>query len=332
MQRQPRLFAIGNAPIDLIAEVDEAVLAEFDLQRGACVLITHDVADALERRLEITATEPGGGAANMSCFLAALGESVAFAGKVANDKAGRIFSESLAQRGVMLTTAALDASDAANATARIFVLVTPDRDRSFAAHYGATDTLSPDDLDKAVIAQAEITYMDCFTLATPRGGEVLRRAAQIARENGRMVAVNTNDLNFVRNYRDDINDLLGRADIFFSNLQEALVLTGQANVQDAVNVLRKAMKYGAVTLGAEGALVFAPEGAAQHVAPPALSSPVVNTNGAGDAFAAGFCYGILNGLDAAACGRLGCMAAAEILVIASPRPQGDMKHLLKAIS
>jgi sugar/nucleoside kinase (ribokinase family) len=316
-ERPYHIYAIGNAPIDYVSHVKESYLQDNNFIKGACTTIEElSLVDKIKKELTFTTIEPGGGAANMACCIRELGAFSAFTGKFADDEAGMMFAKSMNDAGVALKA---QPGDSKLGTAQIFVLNTDDDERTFAAYYGQSATLCPEDLDETSIKNAAMTYLDCFCLACEKGFETLETAAKTARKYNKRVVLNTNDPNIVSSYKAQIIHLLEPGDVIISNISEAQILTEKSAPMEIYQNLLDYGVEGAITMGKEGSLVFRDQNFL-FISTAREQGPLVNTNGAGDAYAAGYCYGLLNNEDIKTCGHMGSYCAAKIITLDSPRP------------
>lgn len=311
---------IGNACIDIVARVDDAFLDRWHLTKSICTYLPLERADAMEAALPAPDYIPGGCAANTAAVISALGGKAAFIGRIAADRIGEMFLRDMAARNIHYTGKP-DTNPGAGST-RIFALITPDTERSFAGYYGVQEDLSEEDVDGAIVSQSAFMYLDGYALNSRRGIEAFLKAAEISRKAGNIVAFSPSDLSILQKYPQAVESLCRVSDMALCNQQEAQFMTGTDNLPDAMNALRLMFKSGAVTAGADGAYVFDNAGIRQVPAatPP---GPVFDTNGAGDAFAGGLIFGLARGYDIRKAARLGNRCAAGIITHTGARPVHD---------
>jgi sugar/nucleoside kinase (ribokinase family) len=269
----------------------------------------------------------GGSGANTAVGVAALGGRAAFVGKVRDDELGRLFAHDLRAVGVDFDVAA--AADGA-ATARSFILVTPDGERTMNTYLGACQALGPGDVDPAAVQAAKIVYLEGYLWDPPAAKEAFRKAVGLAHEAGNAVALTLSDAFCVDRYRDEFLGLMrdGSLDILFANIHELKSLYQTADETAALTALREeADILGVVTRSAEGALVVT-RGETRAI-PAFPVNRVVDTTGAGDLFAAGFLAGLTGSLGHADCARLGGIAAAEVIQHIGARPQANLRDLAR---
>lgn len=318
------VLAIGNAIVDVIAHASEEFLAQEGMAKGGMTLIDEGSAERLYEAMGPGVEVSGGSGGNTIAGVAAFGGSGAFIGKVRNDVLGDIYRHDLGSIGVHFET---PATTDGPATARCLVLVTPDAERTMNTFLGACTGLDEGDIDAALVASAQITYLEGYLFDQPPAKAAFRKAASLARDAGRKVALTMSDSFCVHRHRDEFLELIeNHVDILFANEDEIRALYGIEDVVGAATIAAKHVELVTVTRGAAGALLIQGD---EVVAVPATKvAAVVDTTGAGDLYAAGVLYGLSRGLPLAECGRLGCAAAGEVIGHFGARPQADLKALL----
>jgi sugar/nucleoside kinase (ribokinase family) len=214
-------------------------------------------------------------------------------------------------------------------TGRCLINVTPDGQRTMSTYLGAANTLSPEDVTPEIVQAAEIVYLEGYLFDPPAARQAFAKAASIARAAGRRIALTLSDGFVVERHREDLLAFIASdVDIVFANEAEVTALFQTADYDTAVAALAHRVDLAAVTKGEHGSvLVSRTDRAAVPAAPIAK---VVDTTGAGDQYAAGVLYGLARGLDLAICGRLGSLAAAEVIGHFGPRPQTPLKALAQS--
>ena len=266
----------------------------------------------------------GGSAGNTSTGVASLGGRAAFIGKVADDALGKFYRHDMGAAGVRFATSPLIGGAP---TARSFILITPDGERTMNTYLGACQALSPADIDEAVVAAAAITYLEGYLWDPPAAKEAFRAAAAMAHRAGRKVAITLSDAFCVDRFRTEFLDLIRTRtiDIVFANASELRSLYQTANLETAVAAFRRDGALAAVTIGSEGAMVVTPERVTTVPATPVAE--VIDLTGAGDLFAAGFLYGVARRMELADAARLGTLAAGEVIGHIGPRPARPLRAL-----
>ena len=321
------VVGIGNAMVDVLVQAEDGFLDDHDLVKGAMTLIDGDRAAALYDELADGVEISGGSAANSMAGIAAMGGRSAFIGKLRDDPLGAVFAHDIRAAGVRFETP-LGRHTAP--TARCFVIVTPDAQRTMCTYLGACVELGPEDVDEDLIAAADVTYLEGYLWDPPGGKAAFRKAHDIAHAHGRRVALTLSDPFCVERYREEFLELVaGPIDILFANEAEIMALYETASFDEAVARVRGACAIAALTRSEQGSVIVA--GDEVHVSEAAPVERVVDTTGAGDLYAAGFLHGLTQGWDLADCARLGGMAAAEIIGHLGARSEADMAALAATV-
>jgi fructokinase len=319
------LLGIGNAIVDVVAQADDGFLAVHGMTKGGMALIDTAQADALYAAMPAGAESSGGSVANTCAVAAALGSRVAYLGKVADDQLGAIFRHDMTATGVTFPTAPLTGGAP---TARCLILVTPDGQRTMNTYLGACVAFGEADVDTALIADAAVTYLEGYLFDPPAAQAAFRRAAAAAHAAGRQVALSLSDAFCVGRHRAAFRELVaGHVDILFANEAEIASLYETDDFDAAAEAVRKEVHLAALTRSAAGSTIVS---GAETVHVPAAPAQVIDTTGAGDAYAAGFLHGLTAGLSLAECGRIGGIAAAEVIGHYGARPHADLKALVAA--
>jgi sugar/nucleoside kinase (ribokinase family) len=309
------LIGIGNAIVDVLARVDERFLDKQAMRKGSMTLIDADGAAALYAAMPPGQEASGGSVANSCAVAAGLGARVAFLGKVADDALGRVFGDDMRTMGVHFPTA----PDAGSGpTARCLVLVTPDGQRTMHTHLGIAGDFTAADLDEAAIADSAILYLEGYLFDPPAAQAAFRRAAQIARAAGRRVALSLSDAFCVDRHRSGFLHLIGETvDILFANEAEICSLFEQNEFDDAARLAADTVPLAVLTRSEAGSVILQGPAITRI---DAVLTPVVDTTGAGDAYAAGFLAAHAQGKPLAECGALASQAAALAIGRIGARP------------
>ena len=320
------VLTLGNAIVDVLSQTDEAFLVAQNVHKGAMQLIDEERADELYQAMGPAIVVSGGSGANTAAGAASLGVRAGFIGKVKDDELGQLFAHDLSAIDVHYDVA--PANDGP-ATARSFILVTPDGERTMNTYLGACQNLTPDDVNPDTVRASSIVYLEGYLWDPPAAKEAFRKAVKVAHSAGNQVALTLSDAFCVDRYRDEFLGLIrdGSLDILFANIHELQSLYGTSDPESALAALRSENVLGVITRSADGALVVTREETRAVAAFPV--SKVVDTTGAGDLFAAGFLAGLTENLDLAACARLGGLAAAEIISHLGARPQANLRDLAR---
>lgn len=317
------VLCIGNAIVDIIAQCDEAFLADNGIVKGAMNLIDAERAELLYARMGPAIEASGGSAGNTAAGIASFGGRAAFFGKVCEDHLGEIYAHDIRALGVAFDTEPLKGEPP---TARSMIFVTPDGERSMNTYLGACVELGPEDVEADKASGARVTYFEGYLWDPPRAKEAIRRTARLSHAAGREVAMTLSDSFCVDRYRDEFLDLMrsGTVDIVFANSHEIRALYQTSSFDEAVAAIRKDCRLAAVTRSEKGSVIVRGD---ETVPIEALAiDALVDTIGAGDLYAAGFLHGYTQGLDLRTCGDLGSLAAGLVIQQVGPRPRHNLRH------
>ena len=316
------VLGIGNAIVDVIARAEDDFLVAQGMHKGTMALIDEARASAIYEAMGPAVESSGGSAANTIVGVASFGARAAFVGKVKDDELGRTFAHDIRAARVAFDTA--PASDGPS-TARCYIMVTPDGERTMNTYLGAAQDLHPNDIDEAQIAAAAVIYLEGYLWDPPHAKEAFVKAAAIAHKAGRQVALTLSDAFCVDRYRAEFLDLIrkGTVDIVFSNEHELHSLYETGDFDSAVKALRADAKLAVVTRSAKGCAVVSKDGVI--AVPAAPVDQIADVTGAGDLFASGFLVGLARGKDHTTAARLGGLAAAEVIQHIGARPAVSLK-------
>jgi sugar/nucleoside kinase (ribokinase family) len=318
------LVGIGNALVDVVAQTDEAFVAASGYAKGSMTLVDAAAADALYRRMPAGIEASGGSCANTMAGFASLGGRGAYIGKVSGDQFGEVFRHDMRAIGCDFDTAA---SDIGPPTGHCLILVTPDGQRTMCTHLGVASTLSPGDLDQAVLQNTKVVYMEGYLFDQPPAQLAFAAAAKIAHAAGGEVSVTLSDGFCVDRHRDAFRRLVEEhIDILFANEVEIRSLYQVDTFDEALDRVRGHCRIACLTRSEKGAVVLR-DGAVEAVSAEPVRA-VVDTTGAGDQFAAGFLYGYTQGMDMRRSARIGALAAAEVIQHYGARPAADLRALV----
>jgi sugar/nucleoside kinase (ribokinase family) len=320
------VLAIGNAIFDVLVQTDDAFLATHQMSKGGMALIDEARAKAIYDAMGPATEMSGGSAANTIAGLASLGASVAYVGKVKDDQIGKLYTHDIRSAGVTYET---KPAAAGPATGCSYILVTPDGERTMNTYLGAAQDLTPEDIDPAAIAASQYVYLEGYLWDPTSAKEAFIKASKIAHDAGRKVALTLSDAFCVGRYRSEFLDLMrnGTVDIIFANEAELGSLYETEDFDAALGELRKDTRLGIVTRSEKGCVVASSD---DIVAVPAHKiEKLVDTTGAGDLFAAGFLFGLVRNAGYENAGKLGALAAAEVIQHIGARPQVSLKELAK---
>jgi adenosine kinase len=320
------VLGIGNAIVDVIARADDKFLADQGMQKGGMALIDEDRAQAIYAAMGPATEVSGGSAANTIVGAASLGARAAFIGKVSNDGLGKVFAHDIRAAGVTFET---KPAHSGPSTARCYIMVTPDGERTMNTFLGAAQNLMPDDIHEDTIGSAAITYLEGYLWDPPHAKDAFRKAAEFAHKASRKVALTLSDAFCVGRYRTEFLELIrtGTVDIVFANERELLSLYESTDFTAAAAQLGKDAKLAVVTRSEKGCVVI--EGQKADAVPAHPIGELIDATGAGDLFAAGFLVGHAHGQDNKTAARLGALAAAEVIQHIGARPQKPLRAVAK---
>jgi sugar/nucleoside kinase (ribokinase family) len=318
------VLAIGNAIFDILVQTDERFLTTHGMTKGGMALIDEARAASIYRDMGPATEMSGGSAANTIAGIASLGARAAYVGKVKDDQIGRLYTHDIRAAGVAFQT--MPASDGP-ATGCSYILVTPDGERTMNTYLGAAQELTPADIDAAQVAASSVIYLEGYLWDPKSAKDAFVKASTIAHDAGRQVALTLSDSFCVDRYRGEFLDLMrnGTVDLVFANEAELRSLYETSDFDAALKQLRVDTTLGVVTRSEKGCVVASKDGVTAVPAFPI--EKMVDTTGAGDLFAAGFLFGLVRGVSHENAGRLGALAAAEVIQHIGARPQTSLKQL-----
>lgn len=317
------VVGIGNAMVDVLSHAEDGFLAREGLVKGTMHLVdeprAREIYDAMGPGVEMS----GGSAANTVVGVASFGGRAHYVGKVRDDQLGEVFGHDLRATGVGYDTPrAIEGPP----TGRCLILVTPDAQRTMSTFLGASVRLGPGDIDRGLITRGKILYLEGYLFDPPEAQEAFRTAAAIAHAAGRKVSLTLSDPFCVGRHRAAFLDLVERhVDILFANEAEICALYEVSDFDTALARVRGHCQVAALTRSAKGSVIVAD--GRLHTVSAHLVDAVVDTTGAGDLYAAGVLYGLSQGLDLPTCGRLGSLAAAEVITHVGARPMVPLAQL-----
>ena len=315
---------IGNAMLDIISQDSNEVYRQLGLVKAAMSLIQADQLETFFNAMGPTIQMSGGSVANSIAGVAALGGTCGYIGKVADDDFGKRFTHDLTSMGVEVDLA-IAASDE-GATGRCHVFITDDAQRTMATYLGASNQLRVSDINEALIARSEITYVEGYLFDLPPAKEAIRKVVNFAHDYDSMVALSLSDMFCVDRHRLDFLELVTNdVDVLLCNETEICSLFQVSTLEQAFTNLDELGILAVVTRGPLGADVLTVTGV---VSVPAHEvEHVVDQNGAGDMFASGFLYGLALGADPVESAELGSLCAGEIISHLGARPENDLEEL-----
>jgi len=307
-----KILGMGNALVDIMTELpDDSFLEEFNLRKGSMQLVDKEFSSfALGRIKHLKRSEISGrSAANTICGLATMGIETAFIGKVGRDRLGEVFEKDLIHNGIQPLL-----QYSSNETGHALALVSPDSERTFATYLGAAVELEPGDLDSEMFEGYTHFYIEGYLV---QHHELIRRAVELAVENNLDVILDLASFNVVEDNLDFLRFLVKEyAHVVFANADEARVFSNREKPEDALSIIAQDSWIAVVKTGKDGSLI---QNGKQIFRVPANKVNCIDTTGAGDLYAAGFLYGMFNGLQLPLCGEIGSILAGKVIEVIGAR-------------
>ncbi len=314
------VLTIGNAIVDVIAKVDEAFVIRERLVKGSMNLIDEERAEQLYSVMGSATETSGGSAGNTAAGIGSFGGKAAYIGKVRADQLGGIYRHDMRAIGVTFDT---PAATEGPATARSFILVTPDGERTMNTYLGACVDLNERDIDAEIVSAADVTYMEGYLYDKPAAKAAFREAAKISQGAGKLTSITLSDSFCVERHREDFLSLIKSSiNIVFANESEIKSLYKTQNFSGAIDAIRKDCAIAVVTRSEKGSVIVKGQDTIEVPAHPVKQ--VIDVTGAGDLYASGFLFGYTAGKPLAHCARLGSLAAAEVISHIGPRPEVNL--------
>jgi sugar/nucleoside kinase (ribokinase family) len=303
------VLGLGNAIVDVFAHTAEADLDRLGLAKGAMTLIDVETVERLYAQMGPAVESSGGSCANTMAAIASLGGRAAYIGRVRDDQLGAVFGHDMRAAGVTFRSAP---AREGLPTARCLVFVTPDAQRSMATYLGACVELAPADVDAELVRAAAITFLEGYLWDRREAKAACLEAAAQAHAAGGKIALTLSDSFCVDRWRAEFRALIDdHVDILVANEAEITSLFENDSFEDAIGLTRERGLTAALTRGPLGCVVLDADEVVEVPQDPV--ERVVDTTGAGDAFSAGFLYGLSRGFELEQCGRLGNRAAARVI-------------------
>jgi sugar/nucleoside kinase (ribokinase family) len=317
------VVGIGNALVDVLSHQDDAFIQQIGVAKGAMTLIDRERSAELYGLVGERITISGGSAANTVIGVGSLGGVSGYVGRVAADDLGDVFAADMAELGIEYTTPRAPHDDP---TGRCIVFITPDGERTMNTFLGASNGLTPTDVDMDLVQRGRIVFLEGYLWDPPEAKTAMREAAAGVPD-GNQVALTLSDPFCVERHRQSFIDLIDdHVDVLFANHHELLSLFETDDLDRAVEMIRGRVGLAAVTRSEAGSLLVTADDTIR-IAPEPVAA-VVDATGAGDLYASGVLFGLARGLDLETCGRLGSVAAAEVISHVGPRPEVPLAELV----
>lgn len=321
-----QLVGIGNAVVDVISQSDDSFLDHMGIQKGIMQLVERGRAEVLYAAMKQRVQTPGGSVANTVAGGGALGLTTAFIGRVHDDALGHFYADSMNEGGTDFVNPPIEGGELP--TSRSMIFVSPDGERSMNTYLGISSELGPDDVSADVAGQAEIIFLEGYLFDKDKGKEAFLQAARTCRANGGRTGIAISDPFCVDRHREDFLRLIGNElDYVIGNEAEIKSLFETEDLEDALARTAAMCPLVVCTRSGDGVTILSD---GNRIDIPVEKIKPVDATGAGDQFAAGFLYGMATGRDLETCGRMGCIAAREVISHVGPRPEEDIETLFRA--
>ena len=319
------LTGVGNAIVDIIANVDEEFLKNYSLTKGSMNLIGLDKSKELLDKCKIIKQVSGGSAANTVVSLANLGNEVEFIGRVKDDRFGNFFTDDIKNSGANFNSTPAE-SDASSAHS--IILITPDAQRTMCTYLGASVEFEQQNINFKSIQTSKYLYLEGYLWDAEKAKLAFLEAAKIAKESNTQIILSLSDSFCVERHRDSFLELIKNfVDVLFCNESELKSLFKKIDLQNCIEDIKSICKLSVVTLGEKGSLVI--NNKCIEEIKPYIFGEIIDTTGAGDIYAGGFINGLINGFSLKDCGKFGSICSGHIITKIGSRPEVNLKKLIK---
>jgi sugar/nucleoside kinase (ribokinase family) len=317
MSKKYDVYGIGNAIVDIVTEVDLDFFTKNQIEKGVMTLVDekrqHQLMNAID--MKKSRMSSGGSAANTMIGVSQFGGSSFYSCLVAKDDLGKFFLEDLARNGVDTNLRVENCPD--GITGKCLVMTSPDAERTMNTFLGISSNLSSRQLDEEAIKNSSYLYLEGYLVTSPNGLEAMKEAKKIAERNNVRTTLTFSDPSMVKYFAKSMEEIVGASvDMLFCNEEEAMIYTGTDTLQDAREKLKQVAKHFAITLGANGALIYDGD---TFIKIEPYKVKALDTNGAGDMFSGAFLFGITHGHSFAEAGKLASLASSRIVSQFGPR-------------
>lgn len=317
MTKKYDVYGVGNAIVDIVTEVDIDFFTRNQIEKGVMTLVDEKRQDQLMKAIDMKRSRmaSGGSAANSMIGVSQFGGHSFYSCLVANDDLGKFFLEDLRRNGV--DTNLRYENCPSGITGKCLVMTTPDAERTMNTFLGISSNLSPQHLDEEAIRNSSYLYLEGYLVTSPNGLEAMKEAKKIAERNNVRTTLTFSDPSMVKYFSKQMEEIVGASvDMLFCNEEEAMIYTGTDTLQDAREKLKGVAKHFAITLGANGALIYDGD---TFISIEPYKVRALDTNGAGDMFSGAFLYGITHGHSYAEAGKLASLASSRVVAQFGPR-------------
>lgn len=320
-----QVVGIGNAIVDVLTRTEDTFLDHMGIQKGIMQLVERDRAEVLYGAMSERVEAPGGSVANTLAGIGNLGLRTAFIGRVHDDALGRFYAEEMEKDGTDFVNPPVAGGELP--TSRSMIFVSPDGERSMNTYLGISAELGPEDVSEDVASQSEIIFLEGYLFDKDKGKEAFLRAARSCRAAGGKAGIAISDPFCVERHRDDFLKLIAEEmDFVIGNEEEIRSLYQDESLEADLARVAEVCSLVVCTRSGDGVTIIK-DGVRTDIS--VTKVVPVDATGAGDQFAAGFLYGLATGTDMETAGRMGCVAAGEVISHMGPRPEANMQALMR---
>lgn len=305
----PKVLGAGSPILDLLLNVDDEFISKIGGGKGGMNLVSPEEMDSIIKLSGKSPSKaPGGSAANTIFGLSKLGINTSILGKIGDDDEGRFYVSRYVSAGGDPSRFKITSQ---KPTGRCLSLITPDAERTMKTDLGAAATLSPDEIVIDDFIGIDLVHVEGYMLFNR---ELMMKILQTARKAGCKISLDLAAYQVVEASMNILREILGSfVDIVFANQDEAIALTGEKDMNNALDMISDLCELAAIKLGANGSIIKFQN---EKVRVPAIKvEKAIDTTGAGDLWASGFLYGLLTGRSLYESGHFGSILGAEVVKI-----------------
>ncbi|MGI1680263.1 MAG: adenosine kinase [Cellvibrionaceae bacterium] len=323
--KQYHIYGIGAALVDTEIEVIDSDLAQYKIDKGVMTLVDenrqHELMDHLADHLIASKRASGGSACNTIIAASYFGSNSFYSCKVADDENGEFYLNDLKNAGVDYHH---NGKLEKGITGKCLVMITPDAERTMNTYLGISETLSINEIHEDAVKNSDYVYIEGYLVSSPTGKAAAIKLREIAEQANVKTSLSLSDPAMVQFFGDGLKEMIGnKVDLLFCNGDEAMGFTETSSIENAAEALKKISNSFAITLGAEGALLF---DGGKYINIKSHPVKAIDTNGAGDLFAGAFLYAITQGHNFEVAGNLASAASAKLVTQFGPRLHAE-QHL-----
>jgi sugar/nucleoside kinase (ribokinase family) len=318
-----QVVGIGNAVVDVITQADDSFLEMMGIEKGIMQLVERERGEVLYGAMTSRIQAPGGSVANTLAGLGGLGLKTGFIGRVHEDALGNFYAQEMQADGTDYVNALVEGGELP--TSRSMIFVSPDGERSMNTYLGISSEISADDVPPAVAQDTHVMFLEGYLYDKDHGKEAFDVAAKLTKASGGKVGISLSDPFCVDRHRDDFRSFVKTMDFVIGNDHEWTSLY-EVELEEALKLAAADCDLVVCTRGGEGVELIQ---SGTRITVPVEEVQPVDTTGAGDQFATGFLYGFATGQSLEVSGKMGCVAAAEVISHIGPRPEADLKELFQ---